>query len=146
MQIFPSEVMMVTLFLFRLSNNPCVILPNSECCLTRPNFHVECESCPARFCSDQCRREAWDAFHKTLCVGSKDPDEAHPFVRLMDTWRSLHFPPETTSAETVARILASIVQAQDPDAQTARCVGRGNDDFSTYIKLACMYVLSVCLS
>ncbi len=53
----------------RLSDNPGILLPNSECCQTRPNFHVECESCPVKYCSDQCRREAWDRFHKTLCYG-----------------------------------------------------------------------------
>ncbi len=104
----------------RLSDDPSVVLPNSECCQTRTAFHVECEACPARYCSESCRSEAWDRFHKTLCYGSKSPDPNHPLMRLMEAWRSMHFPPETTSVEIVARILASIVQASNPDEQTAR--------------------------
>ncbi len=41
-------------------------------------------------------------------------------MRLKETWRNLHFPPETTSVEMVCRILATIVQAPDPDEQTAK--------------------------
>ena len=53
----------------RLSDSAAVLLPHSECCRTRPGFHVECEGCQVRYCSEQCRREAWNAFHKTLCYG-----------------------------------------------------------------------------
>ena len=55
-----------------------------------------------------------------MCLGSPEaecPD--HPYVQLLKAWQDFHKPPETMSIELVCRILASVVQSEDPDAKAA---------------------------
>ncbi len=56
----------------RLTDNPGILLPNTECCVTRGGFHVACPNCGVKYCSKQCLDEAWHKFHKTLCLGKAD--------------------------------------------------------------------------
>lgn len=98
----------------RLSGNPNIIIPHQECCTTRyltlnlfyleafsikslftfrPAFHVSCPKCQVKYCSKDCLEEAWETFHKTLCVGD---DLEHPLLTTLDMWKSFHHPPETT--------------------------------------------------
>ena len=59
----------------------------------RPSFHVSCPACGVKFCSKACQDEAWDSFHKTLCIeGAQD----HPLITLNEIWKTCHYPPEST--------------------------------------------------
>ena len=107
----------------RLANDPNIVLPYDECCETRKNFHVKCPNCDAFFCSQSCLEEAWNSYHKVLC--HTDPN--HPIKVLDEIWRPLHFPPETATIHLVLRILASIVQAANPEEQIGKFMNLMHD-------------------
>lgn len=107
----------------RLANDANIVLPNHECCATRKNFHVKCPNCPVMFCSTSCQEEAWNGYHKTLC--HVDPN--HPLAVLDELWRSVHYPPETSSIFLIVRILASIVQASNPEEQMSQYMNLMHD-------------------
>ncbi len=107
----------------RLANDPNIVLPNHECCATRKNFHVKCSNCDVIFCSKSCQEESWTSYHKILC--HIDPN--HPLKVLDELWRSIHYPPETASIFLIVRILASIVQASDPEVQMGLFMGLMHD-------------------
>lgn len=108
----------------RLANDPNIVLPFHECCTTRPSFHVKCPNCDVWFCSKSCQEESWDSYHKILC---HKPDPNHPLTILDEIWRPLHYPPETSSIFLVVRILATIVQAADPEAQISQFMALMHD-------------------
>ena len=56
-----------------------------------------------------------------LCV-SGDDLSGHPFVGLIEQWKQMHHPPETTSIMLVCRILASVIQA--PESERDEIVGK----------------------
>ena len=92
------------------------MLPHGELCATRTDFHVECPNCGVRYCSESCREDAYNAWHKTLCLRSRgEPDPTHPLVNLVTIWQSFHYPPESTSVTLPVRILASIAQSDNPE-------------------------------
>ena len=98
----------------RLSDDPGLILSHHDsCCDTKKAFHVKCPDCSAEFCSKACLEEAWNKWHKTLCSPNAEHDPNHPFTRLIEIWKNIHYPPETVSISLFARILASV--AQNPD-------------------------------
>ena len=71
---------------FRLANDVNIVLPHGECCVTRKEFHVECVDCGVQFCSEGCREDAYNAWHKTLCLRARgEPDPTHPLVNLVYT-------------------------------------------------------------
>ena len=74
----------------RLANDANIVLPHGDCCATRAGFHCECPNCGVRFCSEACMEEAYRAWHKTLCLRSRDPDPAHPLLNLVSRVRT-HF-------------------------------------------------------
>lgn len=39
------------------------------------------------YCCDECRQEAYDNYHKILCLGDAKDDKEHPFNKLDETWR-----------------------------------------------------------
>ena len=96
----------------RLTGDPNVILPHNECCQTRVTFHVNCPYCGVSYCSKQCQEEAWASFHKTLCLRTNTPDPAHPLLQLDELWKTIHYPPETASILLIAKLLATLVQAE----------------------------------
>ena len=66
----------------RLTGDPSVLLPNTECCATRASFHIACPLCGVAYCSKVCREDAWASFHKTLCLRTNPPDSSHPLIQL----------------------------------------------------------------
>ena len=72
---------------YRLANDANIVLPHGECCATRKDFHVECTNCGVCYCSESCMEDAYNAWHKTLCLRSREPDPTHPLVNLV---RELH--------------------------------------------------------
>ena len=66
----------------RLTGDPNVLLPHTECCTTRVGFHVTCPECGVGYCSKQCLEDSWGLFHATLCVRANPPDASHPLIQL----------------------------------------------------------------
>ena len=97
----------------RLTESPGLSLPFAkECCPTNKNEHCVCSSCGVKYCSVTCRERALNAYHRTLCVGNSSAADSldNPFNVLMDAWRQLHLPPETTTIELVVKLLALVKQ------------------------------------
>lgn len=107
----------------RLANDPNIVLPHHEICPTRKSFHVKCPNCEVMYCSQSCLDEGWNSYHKVLC--HTDPN--HPIKVVEDLWRSIHYPPETASIGLVIRILASVIQAQDPEVQIGQFMSLMHD-------------------
>uniref|UniRef100_A0A8D0CYA5 Protein-lysine N-trimethyltransferase SMYD5 n=1 Tax=Sander lucioperca TaxID=283035 RepID=A0A8D0CYA5_SANLU len=97
----------------RLSGNPGLSLPHPELCRVRPELHQACPQCQVMYCSSECRQAAADQYHRVLCLGSSQDDPDHPINKLKDAWRSMHYPPETSSIMLMARMVAVVKQAKD---------------------------------
>uniref|UniRef100_A0A8C9YGK1 Protein-lysine N-trimethyltransferase SMYD5 n=1 Tax=Sander lucioperca TaxID=283035 RepID=A0A8C9YGK1_SANLU len=96
----------------RLSGNPGLSLPHPELCRVRPELHQACPQCQVMYCSSECRQAAADQYHRVLCLGSSQDDPDHPINKLKDAWRSMHYPPETSSIMLMARMVAVVKQGQ----------------------------------
>lgn len=55
-------------------------------------------------------------YHESLCLHSRSKNHLHPLVRLNDTWKQLHYPPETATVMLLARMVALINQSNDKDS------------------------------
>uniref|UniRef100_A0A8C2CQA4 Protein-lysine N-trimethyltransferase SMYD5 n=1 Tax=Cyprinus carpio TaxID=7962 RepID=A0A8C2CQA4_CYPCA len=99
----------------RLSGRAALSLPHPELCKVRPDRHQACPHCQVMYCSAECRQAAWEQHHRLLCIGSSHHDPDHPLNKLQDAWRSVHYPPETSSIMIMARMVATIKQAQDKE-------------------------------
>ncbi|CAM4612350.1 unnamed protein product [Leuciscus chuanchicus] len=97
----------------RLSGLPALSLPHPELCKVRPDRHQACPQCQVMYCGTECRQAAWEQYHKVLCLGPSHDDPDHPVNKLQDAWKSVHYPPETSSIMIMARMVATIKQAQD---------------------------------
>ncbi|KAM6923402.1 protein-lysine N-trimethyltransferase SMYD5 [Xenentodon cancila] len=97
----------------RLSGNPDLSLPRPELCRVRPELHQACPQCQVMYCSSECRQAAADQYHRVLCLGPSQDDPDHPINKLKDAWRSMHYPPETSSIMLMARMVAVVKQAKD---------------------------------
>uniref|UniRef100_A0A674N0Q4 Protein-lysine N-trimethyltransferase SMYD5 n=1 Tax=Takifugu rubripes TaxID=31033 RepID=A0A674N0Q4_TAKRU len=67
------------------------------------------------YCSSECRQAAADQYHRVLCLGASQEDPDHPVNKLKDAWRSMHYPPETSSIMLMARMVAAVKQAKDKE-------------------------------
>lgn len=99
----------------RLSGKTGLLLPYPQCCPTQKDKQTECASCAVRYCSEQCRIEAWAQYHQVLCLKKKVRDGTHHLEILVDLWKHMHYPPETASIMLLARILATVQQAADKE-------------------------------
>ncbi|KAM7389167.1 hypothetical protein PAMP_023160 [Pampus punctatissimus] len=99
----------------RLSGIPGLSLPHPELCRVRPELHQACPQCQVMYCSSECRQAAADQYHQVLCLGSSQEDPDHPINKLKDAWRSMHYPPETSSIMLMARMVAIVKQAKDKE-------------------------------
>ncbi|XP_035017834.1 histone-lysine N-trimethyltransferase SMYD5 [Hippoglossus stenolepis] len=97
----------------RLSGIPGLNLPHPELCRVRPELHQTCPQCQVMYCSSECRQAAAGQYHRVLCLGSSQEDPDHPLNKLKDAWRSLHYPPETSSIMLMARMVALVKQDKD---------------------------------
>ncbi|XP_074659216.1 protein-lysine N-trimethyltransferase SMYD5-like [Tubulanus polymorphus] len=95
----------------RLTANHGLELPYKQCCETNPNNHVSCPACRVVYCSEECRLQALKSYHESLCLKDRINDPEHPINKLQETWRSMHYPPETASIMIIVRLLASIKQS-----------------------------------
>ncbi|XP_038070799.1 SET and MYND domain-containing protein 5-like [Patiria miniata] len=96
----------------RLSANPSLVLPHPECCTLQSEKHTACPQCQVPYCSTECRDQAVAQYHQVLCVGQSPPDPEHPLVVLQETWKNMHYPPETASITIINKMIATVKQAQ----------------------------------
>lgn len=93
----------------RLASDATINLPFPEHCSIFKNRdkQVKCNACGAIYCSENCRIEALQKYHETLCK-LKTPLEG-----LVEIWRNMHYPPETCSIMLIARIIATCRQSSN---------------------------------
>uniref|UniRef100_A0AAR2J8G5 Protein-lysine N-trimethyltransferase SMYD5 n=1 Tax=Pygocentrus nattereri TaxID=42514 RepID=A0AAR2J8G5_PYGNA len=96
----------------RLCGLPGLSLPYPELCKVRPELHQACPHCQVMYCSSECKRAAWEQYHRVLCLGPSREDPDHPINKLQDAWRNVHYPPETSSIMLMARMVAVVKQGQ----------------------------------
>ncbi|KZC10510.1 PREDICTED: SET and MYND domain-containing protein 5 [Dufourea novaeangliae] len=97
----------------RLTGNKMIFLPHAECCETKTELITQCSECDTKYCSIECQNEAYLRYHKTLCLREKH--ESHPLVQLNETWKNMHYPPETGTIMLFARMVALVNQANNKD-------------------------------
>ncbi|KAJ8716760.1 hypothetical protein PYW07_003387 [Mythimna separata] len=121
----------------RLSCKPDIVLPHSDIFEINIESITNCDQCGTLYCSEGCRQNAYVKYHRVLCHDSSDAQ--HPIVVLLETWKQMHYPPETTSIMLLVRILAYIQQSSDPSAAVARvkqfCHRTENEDAELVHKL-----------
>lgn len=99
----------------RLTGKSDIILPHMECCETKKNLIMECSACGIKYCSTECQNEALQRYHSTLCLQSRDRNESHPLLQLNETWKQMHYPPETATIMLLARMVALVNQASNKE-------------------------------
>ncbi|KAJ8921624.1 hypothetical protein NQ315_010533 [Exocentrus adspersus] len=92
-----------------------VDLPYPECCTTNKSNIVSCEMCGVEYCSVECLTAAFNIYHKTLCLQTKDRNLTHPLEQVNEAWKQVHYPPETSSIMLIVRLLARIIQSSNQD-------------------------------
>ncbi|GAB6024922.1 SET and MYND domain-containing protein 5 [Chamberlinius hualienensis] len=92
-----------------------VSLPYPECCETKKESQVSCPECNIKYCNEECRKSGLEQYHKVLCMGSFNGDRNHPLENLQEAWRNMHYPPETSNIMLLARIIATVIQAEDKE-------------------------------
>lgn len=109
----------------RLANDRSITLPYPELCITLPwlGRHTKCPECSAKYCSEDCRAEASAKYHSLICKLNL-PANGQPISELIETWKKMHYPPETSSLMLVIKIFAMYKQATDKPQFLARL-----DDF-----------------
>ncbi|CAF0828134.1 unnamed protein product [Brachionus calyciflorus] len=98
----------------RLCENPSINLPHlKQCCETKKSTHCVCSQCSIEYCSEDCRLQAFNLYHQTLCLGENRRNPSHPFNILMDVWKQIHLPPETTNIYLIFKLIAMMKQTGD---------------------------------
>ncbi|EGI62525.1 PREDICTED: SET and MYND domain-containing protein 5 [Acromyrmex echinatior] len=103
----------------RLTGNPNFVVPHKECCEVNKSLITECHQCGVKYCSVECQNEAFQRYHSTLCLQGKIKDESHPLNQLCETWKQMHYPPESASIMLLARMVAVVNQANDKEEALA---------------------------
>lgn len=93
----------------RLSGDKTTILPRPDLAPTPPTI-VKCSQCIEEYCSEDCLDTAYNTYHKVLCTQS---DKQHPVLLLIEAWKNMHYPPETTNIMLIARLIAQAMQSDD---------------------------------
>lgn len=100
----------------RLTGNKSLELPYQECCKTEKHLHTTCPTCGVEYCSENCRVQAFEQYHKVLCLQTFERNNVHPLEQLEETWKQMHYPPETSSIFLIVRLLARILQTPDTES------------------------------
>ncbi|PSN44796.1 SET and MYND domain-containing protein 5 [Blattella germanica] len=98
----------------RLTRKKDLILPYPHCCPTNKETHTDCPSCGVQYCNTSCKDQAWNQYHRTLCLRSHLHNANHPLEQLNEAWKHMHYPPESASIMLLARMVATVQQAEDP--------------------------------
>lgn len=89
-------------------------MPHPDCCITVPVLErfTKCSDCGAKYCSEECRTEALNKYHSFLCKINL-PGTGQPLSELIEIWKKMHYPPETSSLMLILKIFATYKQAVD---------------------------------
>ncbi|XP_041979998.1 SET and MYND domain-containing protein 5 [Aricia agestis] len=101
----------------RLSNKQDIVLPHSNCFESDLLNITSCNQCGILYCSEECKEISYATYHRTLCYIQSEAQ--HPINVLLETWKQIHYPPETANVMLLVRILAFIKQHSDPEAAVA---------------------------
>lgn len=97
----------------RLAEDSSINLPYlKQCCTTNRSSHCACVNCGIEYCCEDCRYQAYHLYHQTLCLGENRQNPNHPINLLIDVWRQMHFPPETTTIYLIIKLLAMMKQVK----------------------------------
>jgi len=107
----------------RLTGNSSLELPYPECCETNKECIVSCPGCGVEYCSENCQTTAFAQYHKTLCIQTHERQNVHPLEHLEETWKQIHYPPETSSIFLIVRLLGSILQAPNLEEAIQQTLG-----------------------
>ncbi|XP_050595122.1 histone-lysine N-trimethyltransferase SMYD5 isoform X2 [Bombus affinis] len=99
----------------RLTGNSAIILPYPECCETKKDLITECPECGTKYCSIECQNDAYLRYHSTICLQSREKDESHPLVQLNETWKQMHYPPESATVMLLIKMIALVNQADNKE-------------------------------
>ncbi|XP_058451730.1 histone-lysine N-trimethyltransferase SMYD5 [Malaya genurostris] len=99
----------------RLTNDFTINLPYPEYCSVQSQYskHTKCPDCMEIFCSVECLQNALHLYHRVLCLGINRTDESHPINVLVEFWKNIHFPPETSSIMLLLKIIAMYKQHEN---------------------------------
>nr|CAB3266419.1 SET and MYND domain-containing protein 5 [Phallusia mammillata] len=91
----------------RLTENRSLSLPHPECCERNVAITVQCPQCEITYCSTSCRDKAFTEYHQILCPHSQycSPEGLE---QLDETWRNIHYPPETATVWLLAKIMTRV--------------------------------------
>ncbi|XP_059057352.1 histone-lysine N-trimethyltransferase SMYD5 [Achroia grisella] len=121
----------------RLSCKPDIVLPHSNCFETNLENITTCDQCDVLYCCESCKQQAYVVYHRSLCHNISDVQ--HPVMVLLEAWKQMHYPPETTSIMLLVRMLAYIQQSPDPTAAAGKikqfCHRTVNEDAELVHKL-----------
>ncbi|XP_045449804.1 histone-lysine N-trimethyltransferase SMYD5 [Melitaea cinxia] len=121
----------------RLSAKPDIVLPHSDCFETDLLNITSCNQCGILYCSEECKEMSAAIYHQTLCYIQNETQ--HPINVLIETWKQIHYPPETANIMLLVRILAYIQQHSDPPSAAATikqfCHRTENEDAELVHKL-----------
>ncbi|XP_026748892.1 histone-lysine N-trimethyltransferase SMYD5 [Galleria mellonella] len=121
----------------RLSCKPDIVLPHSNCYESNLENVTTCDHCGVLYCCESCKQQAYVIYHRSLCHDISDVQ--HPVMVLLEAWKQMHYPPETTNILLLVRILAYIQQSPDPTAAAAKikqfCHRTVNEDAELVHKL-----------
>ncbi|CAK9794697.1 Histone-lysine N-trimethyltransferase SMYD5 [Anthophora plagiata] len=99
----------------RLTGKSTIILPHPECCETKKDLITECPECGTKYCSIECLNEASLRYHGILCLHTREKDESHPLVQLNETWKQMHYPPESATVMLLVKMVALVNQANNKE-------------------------------
>lgn len=54
-------------------------------------------------------------YHSTICLQSREKDESHPLVQLNETWKRMHYPPESATVMLLIKMIALVNQADNKE-------------------------------
>lgn len=95
----------------RLAETQSISLPYlNQCCPTEKRSHTKCPQCEIEYCSEACLRQAFESYHQTLCLGANRKNPDSPLNFLMEVWRRIHLPPETTTINLIIKLIAMMKQ------------------------------------
>ncbi|CAH8533924.1 unnamed protein product [Dicrocoelium dendriticum] len=96
----------------RLTGNPHIVLPHPNCeSLTDVINPLSCPGCNVTYCTLTCLEEAAITYHSVICPKDVCPSSSHPILQLDETWRQLHYPPESSSIFLLVRIVGACLCA-----------------------------------
>lgn len=104
----------------RLTGKPELVLPYPQCCQTKKDKITECENCKTLYCSVTCKNNAANQYHRNICSQIGEKGMLNPLEKLIEAWKEIHYPPETSNIMLVVRILMLIQQSSNKDEITLK--------------------------